>query len=127
MWRPAALSQPAAGVPPKSTIDLVIEAADPALLDAVRAALPHVRARLPQSCHLNVRLIHGTTVAPVPGAGTDGRQGPLASLPALTGRQHDILELLVTGLSNKEIGRKLNLSHFTVRNHISQVTSVNVV
>ena len=36
-------------------------------------------------------------------------------------RQRDILGLLMEGLSNKEIGRKLSLSHFTVRNHIAQI------
>lgn len=41
--------------------------------------------------------------------------------PALTLRQHEILQLLVLGLSNKEIARRLSLSHFTVRNHIAQV------
>lgn len=39
----------------------------------------------------------------------------------LTGRQTDILEALKNGKSNKEIGRALGLSHFTVRNHISQL------
>ncbi len=40
---------------------------------------------------------------------------------ALTDRQQDVLALLVQGLSNKEIGRQLHLSHFTVRNHVSNI------
>lgn len=40
---------------------------------------------------------------------------------ALTARQHEIMALLAQGLSNKEIARRLSLSHFTVRNHIAQV------
>ncbi len=42
-------------------------------------------------------------------------------LSTLTARQHDILRLLLQDLSNKEIGRRLKLSHFTVRNHVSQL------
>jgi DNA-binding NarL/FixJ family response regulator len=42
-------------------------------------------------------------------------------LSSLTERQRDILRLLIHGLSNKEIGRRLKLSHFTVRNHVSQL------
>ncbi|MBG0808366.1 hypothetical protein IY145_03125 [Methylosinus sp. H3A] len=42
-------------------------------------------------------------------------------LSTLTARQHDILRLLMHDLSNKEIGRRLKLSHFTVRNHVSQL------
>jgi DNA-binding CsgD family transcriptional regulator len=39
----------------------------------------------------------------------------------MTVRQRDVVNLLVDNLSNKQIARKLDLSHFTVRNHISQV------
>lgn len=45
---------------------------------------------------------------------------PRRALP-LTRRQAAILPLLMTNLSNKEIGRRLAISHFTVRNHISQI------
>lgn len=41
--------------------------------------------------------------------------------PELTGRQREIVALLAEGLSNKKIARRLGLSHFTVRNHVSQV------
>lgn len=41
--------------------------------------------------------------------------------PRLTERQRDVFRLLTEGLSNKEIGRRLALSHFTVRNHVSQI------
>lgn len=40
---------------------------------------------------------------------------------AMTHRQRQILQLLAAGLSNKDIGRRLGLSHFTVRNHVSQL------
>lgn len=37
----------------------------------------------------------------------------------LTARQRDILELIVQRKSNKQIGRLLAISPFTVRNHVS--------
>lgn len=40
-------------------------------------------------------------------------------LPSLTQRQREILALIGEGASNKAIGRQLDLSPFTVRNHIS--------
>jgi DNA-binding CsgD family transcriptional regulator len=39
----------------------------------------------------------------------------------LSARQAEILEHLASNKSNKEIGRAMALSHFTVRNHISQL------
>lgn len=43
----------------------------------------------------------------------------LLSDASLTSRQIEILRLVAEQRSNKEIGRALNLSHFTVRNHLS--------
>ena len=40
---------------------------------------------------------------------------------ALSAREREILDLLAQGLSNKEIGAKLNLSPFTVKNHLARV------
>jgi DNA-binding CsgD family transcriptional regulator len=39
----------------------------------------------------------------------------------LTARQRDILELIVQRKSNKQIGRLLAISPFTVRNHVSML------
>ena len=39
--------------------------------------------------------------------------------PALTPRQHEILQLLTEGRSNEDIARVLGLSRTTVRNHTS--------
>jgi DNA-binding NarL/FixJ family response regulator len=44
--------------------------------------------------------------------------------PNPTSRQADILNLLREDLSNKEIARKLNLSHLTVRNQISHLLKI---
>jgi DNA-binding NarL/FixJ family response regulator len=41
--------------------------------------------------------------------------------PALSAREREILGLLAQGDSNKEIGARLNLSPFTVKNHLARV------
>jgi DNA-binding NarL/FixJ family response regulator len=61
---------------------------------------------------------------PVSGAETspaDSVQRKTATLRelGLTERQIEVLELLVQGLSNKQIGRKLNLTEATVKNHVT--------
>jgi DNA-binding NarL/FixJ family response regulator len=43
----------------------------------------------------------------------------LGDMMDLTDRQREILALIAQGKSNKEIGRSLELSHFTIRNHVS--------
>lgn len=39
----------------------------------------------------------------------------------LTQRKLEIALGVARGLSNKDIGRELGISHFTVRNHLSQI------
>jgi DNA-binding CsgD family transcriptional regulator len=39
----------------------------------------------------------------------------------LSAREAEILNLLAHGLSNKEIGGKLDLSPFTVKNHLARI------
>jgi DNA-binding NarL/FixJ family response regulator len=56
-----------------------------------------------------------TRGAPPEPASDAGRQG------ALTDRQLEVLRLLSDGLSNKEIGRVLNLSDKTVKAHITVI------
>ena len=51
----------------------------------------------------------------------DGFGSPPAPQLRLTQRQAAILPLLLGDMSNKEIARRLAISHFTVRNHISQI------
>jgi DNA-binding NarL/FixJ family response regulator len=44
-----------------------------------------------------------------------------AKATPLSAREREILDLLAQGLSNKEIGARLNLSPFTVKNHLARV------
>ncbi|HAA40281.1 MAG TPA: hypothetical protein DCE36_09390 [Pseudomonas sp.] len=39
----------------------------------------------------------------------------------ITNRESAVLDFLVQGLSNKEIGRELSISNHTVRDHISSI------
>jgi len=47
--------------------------------------------------------------------------GAPASKPELTLRQQQLVSLVAQGLTNKEIASRLNLSEFTVRNHIHRI------
>lgn len=57
--------------------------------------------------------------------GRDGAQPPVApeaAMEALTAREHEILELLAGGLTNREIAQRLVLSARTVETHVARVT-----
>jgi DNA-binding NarL/FixJ family response regulator len=57
-------------------------------------------------------------------AARNARERPLhnsISKPALTLRQQRLVSLVAKGLTNKEIASHLNLSEFTVRNHIHRI------
>jgi two-component system, NarL family, response regulator len=43
------------------------------------------------------------------------------SRSSLSPREIEILEMVAKGLTNKEIGQALEISHFTVRNHINHI------
>lgn len=70
--------------------------------DLAPAVLAHLRHSLPAACRITL-------------------QETRADLTGITARQRQILHLLSQDLSNKDIGRRLGLSHFTVRNHVSQL------
>jgi DNA-binding CsgD family transcriptional regulator len=61
------------------------------------------------------------SILPIREATPQDQGDPASNRNTLTERQQDVLALLVEGLSNKEIGRRLQLSHFTVRNHVSNI------
>jgi DNA-binding NarL/FixJ family response regulator len=46
---------------------------------------------------------------------------PAPGLPSLTLRQEKLVNLVARGLTNKEIATELNLSEFTIRNHMHRI------
>jgi DNA-binding NarL/FixJ family response regulator len=46
---------------------------------------------------------------------------PVAGLAELTGRERDVLRLIVEGLANKEIAGRLGIGEKTVKTHVSRV------
>jgi two-component system NarL family response regulator len=48
-------------------------------------------------------------------------QAPRRSFPGLTIRQQQLISLVAKGLTNKEIALQLNLSEFTVKNHMHRI------
>ncbi|HEY0640901.1 MAG TPA: response regulator transcription factor [Pseudonocardiaceae bacterium] len=46
---------------------------------------------------------------------------PAPSIPALTAREREVLDLIARGATNVLIAHKLGISHKTVRNHVSNI------
>jgi two-component system nitrate/nitrite response regulator NarL len=57
---------------------------------------------------------------PAPG-GSAGERALASPLEDLTEREHEILELVAGGLSNKEIGQQLHLTEKTVKHHMTNI------
>ncbi|MCB2052260.1 MAG: response regulator transcription factor [Novosphingobium sp.] len=96
--------------PPKIRIVVETDQADLATI---------IKSNLPDGSYLSI-----CELAPVGTEGSDRAPSIVDrgfDATMLTNRQDDVVRLLLTGLSNKEIGRRLDLSHFTVRNHVSQI------
>ena len=83
------------------------------LLDAVRSVAQGEAACPTKFCKVLFR-----TVA---AGSADEKNGHGTSQFDLTQRQRQLMSLVAMGLSNKEIAANLNLSEFTVKNHIYRV------
>ena len=91
----------------------VFAANDPrGVLEAIRASLENYLASRDSKA--------GTSIGEPPDA-NGGGPPKLASSEALTGREQQVLALLVEGAGNKEIGRLLSLRPDTVRTHVQHL------
>lgn len=79
------------------TLKLTVEGADVSFLDALRSALPEIRAVLPVGHRFDVTFIDASAAMTEIG----GWCSPPERCRELTPRQREILDLLATGLSNK--------------------------
>ena len=92
---------------------LLKDASASELVAAVRAVYRGEAVCPPQLCSTLFRFVaHMIEEMPVK---------PPASRPDLTMRQQQLMVLVAKGLTNKEIASGLNLSEFTVRNHIHRI------
>lgn len=68
-----------------------------------------------------IRAVHAgkSRIPPIVAERLAGRMGG----PALTGRELEVLKLIVSGKSNKEIGAELGISEATVKTHINSILS----
>jgi PAS domain S-box-containing protein len=62
-----------------------------------------------------------STEKPISSYPIDRHSTPDKTATALSGREIEVLTLLAEGLSTKSLAQKLNISHFTARNHIQNI------
>ena len=92
---------------------LLKEASASDVVGAVRAVFRGEAVCPPQLCSSLFRFVARTSrEMPIQGS---------APRPDLTLRQQQLVTLVAKGLTNKEIASHLNLSEFTVRNHIHRI------
>jgi DNA-binding NarL/FixJ family response regulator len=93
---------------------LLKSAARPEFLDAVRRTADGDAVFTPGLAALVLGEFR--RLASVPPGGGDGAN--VAAVPTLTERETEILRMVATGLSYKQIASRLVLSHRTVQNHV---------
>jgi DNA-binding NarL/FixJ family response regulator len=68
---------------------------------------------------------------PLAGAPAGGRPDPVEHLgpaaPPLTSREAEVMALIVQGLMNKQIARRLGISLSTVKNHVHRILQKQAV
>ena len=83
---------------------------------AYRARAGDRRIPYPGAPRTRVEAVHGAETAD-----RDRQPAPAEAFPELTEREREVLELIAQGLDNREIARRLSLSHKTIRNHVSNI------
>lgn len=95
------------------TAYLLREASIKEVIEAVRSTFRGEAGCPPELCGFLFRQVaHMARSRSVP---------PLAERPTLTLRQQQLLGLVAKGHTNKEIASRLNLSEYTVKNHLSRI------
>lgn len=103
------------GMPNRDEVDgaLLKDASAFDVIAAVRAAILGKASCAPQLCTL---LFHEVAKIPESCPSKQPRKGA-----RLTLRQGNLMRLVATGMTNKEIAMELGLSEFTVKNHMSRI------
>ena len=90
-----------------------------AIAAGARGFIPKTATGAHLSHALQLLLAGGTSI---PAEGLTKKQSrPAPALEGLTSREHDVLRMLVRGLSNKEIGRELGMAEVTVKLHLRTI------
>jgi two-component system, NarL family, response regulator YdfI len=121
----------ASGLAEETTVAVLLDNISPALLaealrSGIRAILPTQLARdqlvaALQAATTGLVILHPSALASlVPEASL--ASAPLAELTeALTPREREVLQMLASGLANKEIAAKLSISDHTVKFHVASI------
>lgn len=119
---------------PLKTILVGMEGDEPQFLDAVRAGVRGYLLKDASACEVVTAIrsiFKGEAMCPprlcaalfdcVAQSFRQAQDRSLLPRPDLTLRQRQLVNLVAEGLTNKEIAAQLNLSEFTVRNHIHRI------
>jgi NarL family two-component system response regulator LiaR len=87
----------------------------------LKNAEPAELARAIRAAHAGEAIIDPTVAARLVAAIADGATPPQADEKRLTRREHEVLELIVGGRSNKRIALELGISEKTVKTHVGHL------
>ena len=110
-------------------MNVVVVARDPArrrtLIRKVEEAGWTVRANVPADTALSAEDLDGVAAVVLDGRDMNSTNAAREEdlVEPLTSREHDVLEQLAAGLSNRQIARALGISEHTVKFHVSAILS----